>query len=169
MSAFSEMIKPWRERYEALDTRERRMVQIMAALLLPFAIYFALVYPVQKQRAVLQEKVLNAETQLHYMQTSVQTIVSLRGAGIGEARNGRSLAQVVADSARNKNLVVARLQPKSDHELQVWLDDAEFDRVLPWLYELETASGVQIASANVTAGDDLGHVRITLKLKDGGA
>lgn len=169
MNALLEMFKPWRERYESLEPRDKRAVQIMAGVLLPVIIYFALVYPVQTQRSSLHEKVGKAEQQLKEMQSNAQTILSLRGSGVGEARNGRTLAQVVADSARNKNLVVARLQPKSDHELQVWLDEAEFDRVLPWLYELETVSGIQIASANVTAGDEIGRVRVTLKVKDGGA
>ncbi len=169
MSALNTLIAKWRERYERLDGRDKRAVQLLAGVLIPCVLYFALVYPVQQQRRVLHDKVATAEQQLKEMQANVQTIISLRGSGVAQTRNGRSLAQVVADSAREKSLVVARLQPKSDHELQVWLDEADFDRVLPWLYELETASGLQIASATVSAGEAEGRVRVSLKIKDGGA
>ncbi len=169
MSAIANTLNPLRERFDALEAREQMALKWLTVFLLPGLVYFGMVYPVQKQRQLMNDKVANAEQQLQYVQSNVQTLMSLRGAGVGEARNGRTLAQVVADSARNKQLVVARLQPKNDNELQVWLEQAEFDRVLPWLYELETVSGVRVASASITTGDEAGRVRVSLKLKDGGA
>lgn len=157
------------QRWQALSTRDQRAVYFLVLALVPALLYFMAVYPLQNARARLNKAIAEHEQQLQYMQTSAQTLISLRGSGVGNERNGRTLMQISTESAQEHELKVSRMQPRNDTELQIWLDEVAYDQVLRWIYDLETRYGVTIALANITAGNGVGLVRVNLKLKDGGA
>jgi general secretion pathway protein M len=51
-----------------------------------------------------------------------------------------------------------RLQPDGDDRVRVWLEDASFDDVMQWLYNLEQRQGVRAVSAVFEAKDQPGRV-----------
>lgn len=169
MSALQEQLQILRKKFDEMPERDQRALKILTAALVPTLLYFMAVYPLQQARNKLREDISRDEKQLTYVQQSAQTINSLRGSGIGEDRKGRSLAQVATDSAQERGLTVSRMQPKNEHELQLWLDDVPYDAVLNYLYDMDTRFGVQINVAQILSGASVGTVRVTLKLKDGNA
>lgn len=154
--------------YQARPPQDQRALKIMAIVLIPALLYFALVFPLQRARNQLAIEVIDQETALATMQENVARVLASRGAGTGKLdRAGRRLNQLISDTAPEFNLVLSRLQPKGDNEMQVWLEEASFEDTMRWLHQLETGYGLQIASLNITSGRASGVVKLQLRLKDG--
>lgn len=168
MSALTQLKQQWQSWYAARPPQDQRALKLMALVLLPALIYFALVFPLQRARSQLSVAVTTQEAELSTMQANVVRVLASRGSGHGKLdRAGRRLQQLISDSAPEFNLVLSRLQPKGDNELQVWLEEASFDDSLRWLHQLETGYGLQVAALNITSGRNSGMVKLQLRLKDG--
>lgn len=168
MSALTDLNQQWRNWYGSKSAADQRALKLMAIVLVPALIYFALVFPLQRARGNLTTEVMKQEAELATMQENVARVLASRGGGGGKLeRSGRRLSQLISDTAPQFNLIVSRLQPRGDNEVQVWLEDASFDDGLRWLHQMETGYGLQVASLNVSSGKASGIVKLQLKLKDG--
>lgn len=168
MSALIELKQKFLTWYQARPAQDQRALKLLAIVLVPALLYFVLVFPLQRARQTLTADVIEQETALATMQENVARVLASRGASSGKLdRAGRRLNQLVSDTAPEFNLVVSRLQPKGDNEMQIWLEEASFEDCLRWLHQLETGYGIQIASLNLSAGKASGVVKLQVKVRDG--
>lgn len=168
MSALTELKQKSLAWYQSRPAQDQRALKLLAIFLVPALLYFALVFPLQRARQNLTADVIEQETALATMQENVARVLASRGAGSSKLdRAGRRLNQLVSDTAPEFNLVVSRLQPKGDNEMQIWLEEASFDDCLRWLHQLETGYGIQIASLNLSTGKASGVVKLQVKVRDG--
>jgi len=168
MSALTDVTQKFLTWYQARPTQDQRALKLLAIVLVPALLYFALVFPLQRARQTLTADVIEQETALATMQENVARVLASRGASSGKQdRAGRRLNQLISDTAPEFNLVVSRLQPKGDNEMQIWLEEASFEDCLRWLHQLETGYGIQIASLNLSAGKASGVVKLQVKVRDG--
>ncbi|HEX4910274.1 MAG TPA: type II secretion system protein M [Permianibacter sp.] len=168
MSALTELKQKSLAWYQSRPAQDQRALKLLAIFLVPALLYFALVFPLQRARQNLTADVIEQETALATMQENVARVLASRGAGSSKLdRAGRRLNQLISDTAPEFNLVVSRLQPKGDNEMQIWLEEASFDDCLRWLHQLETGYGIQIASLNLSTGKTSGVVKLQVKVRDG--
>ncbi|MFZ5844032.1 MAG: type II secretion system protein GspM [Pseudomonadota bacterium] len=168
MSALIELKQKFLIWYQARPAQDQRALKLLAIVLVPALLYFALVFPLQRARQTLTADVIEQETALATMQENVARVLASRGVSSGKLdRAGRRLNQLISDTAPEFNLVVSRLQPKGDNEMQIWLEEASFEDCLRWLHQLETGYGIQIASLNLSAGKASGVVKLQVKVRDG--
>lgn len=168
MNALKTLLQRGHIWYASRSPQDQRAVKLLALVLIPFLIYFVLVFPVQRAHASARMAVEAREAELATMQANVARVLASRGGGSGKLdRNGRRLNQLISDTAPQFNLTVSRLQPKGDHELQVWLEEAGADNCILWLHQLETGYGIQVAALNATTGKTSGVIKLQLRLKDG--
>lgn len=168
MSALTELKQKSLAWYQSRPAQDQRALKLLAIFLVPALLYFALVFPLQRARQNLTADVIEQETALATMQENVARVLASRGAGSSKLdRAGRRLNQLISDTAPEFNLVVSRLQPKGDNEMQIWLEEASFDDCLRWLHQLETGYGIQIASLNLSTGKASGVVKLQVKVRDG--
>ena len=168
MSALTELKQKSLGWYQSRPTQDQRALKLLAIFLVPALLYFMLVFPLQRARQNLTADVIEQETALATMQENVARVLASRGAGSSKLdRAGRRLNQLISDTAPEFNLVVSRLQPKGDNEMQIWLEEASFDDCLRWLHQLETGYGIQIASLNLSTGKASGVVKLQVKVRDG--
>lgn len=168
MSALTELKQKSLVWFQSRPAQDQRALKLLALVLLPALLYFVLIFPVQRARQTLGADVAKQEQALTTMQENVARVLASRGAGSGKLdRAGRRLNQLLSDTAPEFNLVVSRLQPKGDNEMQIWLEEASFDDCLRWLHQLETGYGIQIASLNLNPGKTSGVVKLQVKVRDG--
>jgi type II secretory pathway component PulM len=55
----------------------------------------------------------------------------------------------VSESALSHGLTLKRFEPSTDGRLTIWLAEAEFERLLLWLEQLETALGLQTRRVSI--------------------
>lgn len=154
-----------RARYQALPPRDRRAVIAIAALLIPALLYLLLVLPLQRAHGRAATALADAEQDMQTVQDLLPQVQARRQGG---GRLSQPLAQTLTDTAAAAGLTISRLQPKTDHETQLWLDDVSVDDTLRWLHQLESQYGVEAESVNLVPSRQSGRARVTLKLRAAG-
>ena len=103
--------------------------------------------------------------------TRVDALVSevrlLRQSGAGNTSK-RNLTSLINQSTSRMNLQVSRLQPNSRGELQVRLENASFDDILAWLYQMEYSQGLLVREVSLTQSGSAGRVNASIRLAQGG-
>lgn len=103
--------------------------------------------------------------------TVVQDVVMQLGDAAGADESGddpASLRAVIANTAAEYELNLARVQPSGEGALSVSLEDAESARVFRWLRALRNRHGVRVERASLRRSDRDAVVRVTLVLSTGG-
>ena len=76
----------------------------------------------------------------------------------GNRKFSGSLTQAVNSSASRSGISITRMQPQGD-ELQVWIDNTNFNSLMSWLDGLEK-QGIKILIADIAESDSLGFVKV---------
>lgn len=159
-----------REWFESLDTRQRLILVLGSALLVPFLLWLFLWRPLVGSVDQLQDEVQAQRETLLWMQKAAVEIRSLRGSAQGAQTGGlggRSLLAVVDQSARSAGLGngLKRIEPESADAVRVRLEGVAFDAVLRWLDELVRQFGVTANMASIEREGAPGQVNMRLTLQ----
>ena len=98
-----------------------------------------------------------------------------RALGVGAARpapslSRQSLLSTIDTTVREARLkeAVKRIEPDGPARVRVWLEQVEFDRLLPWLGELEQRHSVQVIDLRTDRRGPPGRVDARLTFGRGG-
>lgn len=152
-------IKDW---YTGLNQRERSMVTVLGIMMALLIIFIAVVLPTKNYIASLNENVERMETDLPQIASKVQALKAR--SGNGRQASNQSLNQLVTNSSKRYGLKFSRIEErKRDEEIQVRLDDVEFDQFLRWVGQLEQEQGLVIDTLRVSDTDETGMVDASVK------
>lgn len=152
-----------KERYENLQDSEQKIVLIFASLFLLVILIFGLLMPVGQSIETKQLAVNSMQNSVNKFKQAIPVIRANRG-NANSANNSMPLNSVITGSTRQFNLLVSRVQEKSDTEVQVWLDNAEFNKVMQWINELNKRYNVSVASLSMRNKERNGLVSMDIKL-----
>ncbi len=144
-------------KYQALSPREQRALWLGGGALVIALVYFLVWAPMQQSLTQTELRLLQQQELLQWVNTQTDRVKHLKAGPAKRAFSG-SLTQLVNSSAKRHQISLARMQPSGD-ELQVWVEEADFNRVLDWLMQLES-SGVQIQEADLAEAKAPGQVKI---------
>lgn len=153
-------IKTW---YSGLQQREQNMVIALGAALAVLLIFLLLVLPLRNYFNNLKDDLNYYEGQLATVQKQVEAIKS---AGPATASNDNiSLNQLVNQTAKSFGLSFSRIEERErNKEIQLRLDNVEFDQLLRWISELEQSRGLVVDTLRVSRKDAVGKVDASIKL-----
>lgn len=152
-------IKDW---YSGLNQRERSMVTILGAMMILLIIFIAVVLPIKKYVNGLNNDVQQLESDLPIVASKVQALQTRSGNSTQVTR--QSLNQLITNSSKRYGLKFSRIEErKRDEEIQVRLDDVEFDQLLRWVGQLEQQQGLVIDTLRVSDNDESGIVDASVK------
>ncbi|MHC9511567.1 type II secretion system protein GspM [Kangiella sp. M94] len=153
-------LKTW---YTGLQKREQNMVVALAAALAVLLIFLLLVLPLRSYFNSLNDDLSYYEGQLVTVQKQVAAIKS---AGPATASNDNiSLNQLVNQTAKSFGLSFSRIEERErNKEIQLRLDNVEFDQLLRWISELEQRRGLVVDTLRVSRKDAVGKVDASIKL-----
>jgi len=103
---------------------------------------------------------------LERVDTLVSQIMAQRHDGGGKP-SARNLTALINRSTSAMNLQVSRLQPNSRGELQVRLEQASFDDIVAWLYDMEYSQGLLVREVSITRAGGVGRVNASIRLAQG--
>lgn len=146
--------------YDTLGDRDRLALRLLGAFFGVLVLYVLLLAPAigQGDRAwgrLQQERELLAWLRAHQSEVS---------AGGAQARE-QPVATVVNSSAQEHQLTIRRYEPAGENGIRVWLEGAEFNAVVKWLYQLEGSFGVRAAEFTVERDAQPGRVNARLTLQ----
>jgi len=156
-------MKQW---FLKLNQREQLSLLALSAVLLVYILYMAVWLPIADGRDDMAERNKHLASSLQRVDTMVSQLMVLRESGEGKT-NKPNLASVINQSTNRMNLKVSRLQPNSRGELQIRLENASFDDVLSWLYEMEYAQGLLVREVSLTGSGNAGRVNASIRLARG--
>ena len=156
-------MKQW---FMGLTQREQLSLLIMGlavALYLAFVIFIA---PLSQARDRMVVQNRGVAESLQRVEVLVSKILHLRETGNGSSTN-RNLTSLVNRSTSSYQLQVNLLQPNSRGELQVRLENAVFDDLIAWLYQVEYKEGLRVLETSITQAGNVGRVNATVRLAQG--
>ena len=142
--------------------RERNMVLILGIMMVLLILFIAVVLPLKSYMNDLDDRVATAKRDLPEVAAKVQALQSRSGSQQPSSR--QSLNQLITNSSKRYGLKFSRIEErKRDEEIQVRLDDVEFDQLLRWVGQLEQQQGLVIDTLRVSDTDDIGMVDASIK------
>ena len=158
------------EKYNSLESREKRILLSGALFVLLFIIYALIYKPMTSSIDRLQQSNINNQDLLVWMTQSVANIKATSGGGKkADKRRGRSLNQVINSTASSAKIAISRSQPRDNKQYQIWLDQVVFNDLLLWLNVLQSDYGVFVSNINLGTTDKKGYVRVNLTFQDAGS
>jgi len=157
-------LKRW---FSSLNQREQLSLLILAGALGIYFLFVALWSPLASSRDQMFERNQAIASSLQRVDAMVSEVLLLRQSGSGNSSK-RNLTSLINQSTSRMDLQVSRLQPNSRGELQVRLENASFDDVLAWLYEMEFGQGLQVREVSLTLSGSAGRVNASVRIAQGG-
>lgn len=153
-------LKTW---YSGLQERERNMVIALGVALAILLIFLLVVLPLKNYFKSLNDDLSYYENQVMTVQKQVAAIKS---AGPGKVTNDNiSLNQLVNQTAKSFGLSFSRIEERErNKEIQLRLDNVEFDQLLRWISLLEQGRGLVVDTLRVSKKDAVGRVDASIKL-----
>lgn len=160
----SSLLFPLLQKYQALSTREQKLVLLMGVFVFIYLVYSALWLPIHDQRETAQNRV-NANLKTYYLLVENAAILtaSQGDASVSlEDRSGQVLQALVSRTMRKQKLVAQRMNLDGDSRLQVWVENTSYAEISEWL-ALLAKEKVAIYSVQF-ASRELGMVDMRLTL-----
>lgn len=157
-----------RERFLALQVRERWIVGVGALALLLTAVYLAIWEPLTQAHESRSAALESSRALAIRIEQAAAKLQGSRGGATAAATAGRTLSLMAAVDQASKQTSLgkapSRMQPEGDREVRVWFEDVSFDALLRWLNDLQTRYGVSVQTLDVEPQDAPGRVNVRLSL-----
>lgn len=156
-----------RERFLALQVRERWILGVGAIVLLLVVFYLAVLEPLMQAQAQRKAALESArQTAVKLEQAAAQLQVTRGRNPAATAGRGLSLMAAVDQASKQGSLGKGptRIQPEGDREVRVWFEDVAFDAMVRWLADLQTRYGVAVQTLDVEPQSTPGRVNVRLSL-----
>ena len=157
-------MKQW---FAGLTQREQLSLLLMGMALALYLVFVLLLAPLADARDRMQMQNQGVAESLQRVDVLVSQILYLRESG-NSSGSRRNLTSLINRSTAGFNLQVNRLQPNSRGEVQVRLENAAFDDLVAWLYQMEYKEGLLVKEASITQAGTVGRVNITVRLAQAG-
>lgn len=153
-------MKDW---FTGLNQREQLSLLVMGLAVGLYLLYMLALAPMQDKREQLALQNSGVATSLQQVDAMVSEILMLRDGGV-QTGSSRNLTSVINKSTASLDLQVSRLQPNSRGEIQVRFENASFDDLLAWLYQIEYPEGLLVREVSITQAGVGGRVNATVRI-----
>ena len=143
--------------WQQLNLREQRLVLVMAPLVVIFILYSFVWQPLNDNIAKTTKKVARQQQLLSWVKENTERFQQAKSSG-GNRANG-SLSSIVNRTAGRYKISITRMQPQGDN-IQVWIDEIAFNRLLEWLEQLSTKEGLRVTNIDLSNAEQPGVVRV---------
>lgn len=145
--------------WKSISEREQKLFSGCGAVIILAILYWGIYQPLKNQLEESQQQLLRAEQTLDWVQDNANVLVK---AGVNKRKTTTrklSLTQIVNKSAKQHGITFSRIVNKKQ-QIEVWVNEVEFDRFVNWLTRLNNDHGVEVINADFTKTDKLGHIKI---------
>ncbi|MDN3653004.1 type II secretion system protein M [Thalassotalea ponticola] len=148
-------MKQW---WLSLNQKEQRLVSILAVVVLIAAFYGLIWQPLNDKLDKAQMRLTKQQELALWVSENIPKLKAQTSTQ-GVRTNGASLSSIVSRTARRSSIAIARMQPQGD-DLQVWIDEVEFNGLLIWLNALSSQESVRVDSIDLSEGSRPGTVSV---------
>ncbi len=161
-------MKAW---WEQLQPRQRLLLIIAAGVIGAVLVYTQVWEPLDGAREQQRNRVAQQQALADWLEAVTPVAEQLRreGSQLDESLADRSLLGRVDETARAAGLAgaVQRIEPGSDDQVRVWMDDAPFPVLMEWLTTLAAEQGIRVEQMTADRADEAGSANVRLTLTEG--
>jgi type II secretory pathway component PulM len=157
-------MKQW---FSGLTQREQLSLMAMGFAIGLYLVFVLLLAPLADARDRMAQQNRGVAETLQRVDVLVSQILHLRASGTDSGAR-RNLTSLINRSTSSLGLPVTRLQPNSRGEIQVRLENAEFNELIAWLHQMEYSEGLLVSEASITRAGSAGRVNVTVRLAQAG-
>ncbi len=165
---FSSYIEPLQHRLDALEKRERNIV-IAGFIFLVFSLFFLIIWdPIFSELDNQQQSHQSQQQLLGWMKEKSQEIRSLQSSGAQSSSRfkNQSISSLVERSSQSMGIKQYIKKLASNKKgVKVQLEQADFDRIILWLHDLESKYGIQSNSIKIEPQKAPGTVNAQIMLE----
>ena len=137
---------PLRRHYEALATREQRLV-IACLAALGLALAYAGVVPLLDFRSDAIERFVKEQDDLQWMKAN-RSLAELASSSSGGTSAPQARMSTINAAAKNLALPLRRIQPEADG-FSVQIEAQLFEDVIRWSHSLQSQHGIEVVNASI--------------------
>lgn len=145
--------------YSGMSKNEKTMIIILAISIMLLLISLFVVKPLKESYKV---QVSDGDYYSSQLPTIKRQVAGMQN---GQSSATGQLNQVMSDSAKSYGLKFSSIQErKRNQEVQVSLNEVEFDKLIRWISELEQSKGFVVANFRASNTDTEGLVDASIKI-----
>src|SRR5690554_4962149 len=149
-------------RLNQMNSREKTLVSVAAALLLITLVYFVVWKPVTDGISERQATIAAQQELLQWVRENTGVYVARSQASAQPATNSKmagSVSERVTQLASAAKIELTRMQPQADGLLVV-IDQVPFNALLAFVENLQRDAGLTVSHLDATEGSAAGTVRV---------
>ncbi len=159
-------MKQW---FFSRQPQERFALVIMAIFLTGAALYALFWLPLNEEIAQKQRWISEQQKTVSWMQQTAAKINQLtQNANTNQRKRGNEALLTTVDSTAKRHKIrdaVKRIKPQGNNKVQLWLEQAPFDRMIRWLDTLQQRHGVSISTITIDRQSSSGLVNARINLE----
>ncbi len=146
----------YRQKWQQLNGREQSLVVAMSLIIVIFLFYSLIWQPLNNNLIKSTKKLERQQKLLTWVQNKTSQYIQVRSLG---NRASGSLTGIINRTSRPQKITITRMQPQGD-DLQVWVEEVPFDKLLSWLEQLVNKEGLIIKAIDISNTEQVGIVRV---------
>ncbi len=141
-------------------TEREQILAICSALFLVFAaLYWAVWQPLVTELEDSQKQLNRAEQTLNWVEDKATLLVQSGVTGNKNSSKKANLGQIVNRTAKQQGIKFSRVVNRKG-QIEVWINDVEFNRFISWLTLLSNKHSVSAVNADISKLDKEGFIKI---------
>lgn len=153
--------------FNRLKRNEQFMLLLAAALIFLYVVFFLILGPMSVSVSAMNVRNQQAQISLKNVKDMAKEYSVLQQSGAGKKTSKANLTRLIDSTVKTNDLTMNRFQPSSSGDVQVRFENAAFNNILAWLYELENGNGVVIKDLSISPGSASGFVNVSVRLRQG--
>ena len=153
--------------FRQLEARQRIVLIAAAVVLLGLFLFVQVWEPLKQASAMERERIAQQQALLDWLVAVTPMAQQLQQRRVAQRSDSeQSLLGLADQTARTAGLAssLTRIEPAGENQVRVWLDGADFVRMMGWLQQLSARHPVDVnqMSADRATGEGRVNVRVTL-------
>lgn len=153
------MVEQFKEWWQSISEREQHLSLVSAAFVILAILYWGAWQPLSNQLEDSQIKLQRAEQTLRWVENKSVELVQAGVAKKTHRGKKQSLTKVLNRTAKKYNITFSRVVNKKE-QVEIWIDEVEFNRFIAWLTNLNNSDGVSVVKSDISTTDTQGKVKI---------
>ena len=153
-------LKEW---WAQASSRDQLYILVLGVAVIVYLLYMLMYKPVQGMRDEQLERNVSQRASLERVKALA---AELKDQSVsGNRATASSIESVVQPTTRKYNLRINSQSSGGVNSLRMRFDNARFEDLMAWLYEIEIQKGIKIIDATITKSEAAGIVSANLRLK----
>lgn len=129
------LAQPLRQRFDALPANDKRALLIMIVTVLAAVAYllFSTTHTYQQKSIAFYKDAREDMYWMNINKAEIKKLVTPQAGASSATPSDGSLIAAATGAAKPFNVSFKRFQPEGDTGLRLWIEAAEFDRLLQWI------------------------------------